>query len=53
MCSDLFAAQRDLQTVGVHRILTSGGEQTSTMGAQTLKRLVLAAGSISIMARRN
>ncbi|MGA3088832.1 MAG: copper homeostasis protein CutC [Terriglobales bacterium] len=44
MASDLFQALDELQKVGVHSILTSGGEQTAAEGVGTLKRLVAAAG---------
>jgi copper homeostasis protein len=51
MSSDLFASLRDLQTMGVHCVLTSGGKQSAAEGAETLKRLVAAAsGGIAIMA---
>jgi copper homeostasis protein len=48
---DLFASLRDLQSTGVHRVLTSGGRQTAAEGAETLERLVAAAsGKIIVMA---
>jgi copper homeostasis protein len=51
MSSDLFASLRDLQTMGVHCVLTSGGKQSASEGAEVLKRLVTASsGSIAIMA---
>lgn len=51
MSSDLLSSLRDLQTAGVHRVLTSGGKQTAVAGAETLNRLVAAAsGGIAIMA---
>src|SRR6266567_7498590 len=51
MSSDLFASLRDLQTIGVHCVLTSGGKQSAAEGADTLKRLVEAASNtIAIMA---
>jgi copper homeostasis protein len=51
MSSDLFASLRDLQTVGVHCVLTSGGEQSAAEGAETLRRLVAASsGTVAIMA---
>jgi copper homeostasis protein len=51
MSLDLFASLRDLQTIGLHCVLTSGGEQTAAEGAETLKRLVAASsGRIAIMA---
>ena len=51
MSSDLFASLRDLQTIGVHCVLTSGGKQSAAEGADTLKRLVEAASdTIAIMA---
>jgi copper homeostasis protein len=51
MSSDLFASLRDLQAIGVHCVLTSGGKETAVEGAETLKQLVAAAcGKIAIMA---
>ena len=51
MSSDLFASLRDLQTIGVHCVLTSGGKESAAEGADTLKRLVEAASdTIAIMA---
>jgi copper homeostasis protein len=51
MSSDLFASLRDLQTTGVHCVLTSGGKESAAEGAEILKRLVEAASnSIAIMA---
>ena len=51
MSSDLFASLRDLQAMGVHCVLTSGGKETAVEGAETLKQLVSAAcGKIAIMA---
>ena len=51
LSSDLLRSLRDLQTTGVHCILTSGGEKTAAEGADTLKQLVEAAdGSLNIMA---
>jgi copper homeostasis protein len=51
MSSDLFASLRDLQTMGVHCVLTSGGQQSAAEGAETLRRLVRASsGSTTIMA---
>jgi copper homeostasis protein len=51
MSSDLFASLCDLQTTGVHCVLTSGGKESAAEGAETLKRLVeSASNSIAIMA---
>ena len=51
MSRDLFRSLTDLQTLGVHCILTSGGEQTALEGVKTLKRLVESAnGGLQIMA---
>lgn len=51
MSFDLFDSLRDLQTMGVHCVLTSGGKRSATEGADVLKRLVAASsGGISIMA---
>lgn len=51
MSRDLFRPLHDLQTTGVHCVLTSGGKQTAAEGAETLKQLVEAAnGRIAIMA---
>jgi copper homeostasis protein len=51
MSCDLFQSLRDLQTAGVHCVLTSGGRQTAAEGTATLRRLVDAAGGkIGIMA---
>jgi copper homeostasis protein len=48
---DLLASLGDLQTAGVHRVLTSGGRQTAAEGAETLAHLVAAAsGKIVVMA---
>jgi copper homeostasis protein len=53
MSRDLLHSLRELQTTGIHGVLTSGGKSTAAAGAQTLKRLVAAAsGSIGIMGRR-
>jgi copper homeostasis protein len=35
MSEDLVQSPHDLQATGVHRILTSAGEQTATEGAET------------------
>jgi copper homeostasis protein len=51
MSADLFASLGDLQRIGVHFVLTSGGKQTAIEGAETLKLLAAAAsGAIAIMA---
>ena len=51
MSQDLFRSLADLQTIGVHCILTSGGEQTALEGVRTLKCLVESAnGQLQIMA---
>jgi copper homeostasis protein len=51
MSSDLFASLRDLQAMGVHCVLTSGGKESAAEGSETLKGLVAAAsGGIAIMA---
>ena len=51
LSSDLFRSLRDLQTTGVHCILTSGGEKTAAEVADTLKQLIkAAAGNLGIMA---
>lgn len=51
MSCDLFASLRDLQSIGVHCVLTSGGKQSAVEGAATLKLLVAASyNSITIMA---
>ena len=51
MSSDLFASLQDLQSIGVARVLSSGGKQTATEGAKNLKALVAAAsGTIAIIA---
>jgi copper homeostasis protein len=51
MSVDLVQALRDLQSTGVHCVLTSGGEQTAMEGAATLQQLVRwANGNLAIMA---
>jgi copper homeostasis protein len=51
MAADLFRALEELCTLGVDRVLTSGGEPTAAQGALAIARLVQAAGSrIAIMA---
>lgn len=51
MSRDLTEALRDLQSIGIARVLTSGGKQTAMEGAATLATLVdAAAGSIAIIA---
>src|ERR1051326_5692576 len=51
MTSDLFRALDDLCTVGIDRVLTSGGEQTALLGQQTIAQLVTKAqGKIAVMA---
>lgn len=51
MSQDLFRSLADLEKIGVHCILTSGGEQTALEGVRTLRRLVEAAnGQLGIMA---
>jgi len=44
MSADLLRSLRALQTTGVHKVLTSGGKQTVLEGAETIARLVDAAG---------
>lgn len=51
MTSDLFRALDDLRTVGVDRVLTSGGELTAPLGQQTIAQLVTKSqGKIAVMA---
>jgi len=51
MSCDLFKSLDELQGIGAHCILTSGGKQTAAEGVETLKRIVQAAnGRIRIMA---
>jgi copper homeostasis protein len=51
MTSDLFRALDDLCTLGIDRVLTSGGEQTAVLGQQTIAQLVTKAqGKIAVMA---
>jgi len=51
MTADLFHALDDLCTLGVDRVLTSGGEQTAVLGQQTIAQLVIKAqGKIAVMA---
>jgi copper homeostasis protein len=51
MSSDLFASLSDLQKIGVHCVLTSGGKQSAGEGVEILKSLVTASsGRIAIMA---
>jgi copper homeostasis protein len=51
MTGDLVQSLGDVQATGVHRILTSGGQQTAAEGAEMLKKLVESAnGSVGIMA---
>ena len=53
MSRDLFRALEDVCAAGAVRILTSGGEQNSLLGADTIAQLVKAAGQrITIMAGR-
>lgn len=53
MSRDLFRALDDVCAAGVDRILTSGGDQNCLLGAETIARLVEAAGQrITIMAGR-
>jgi copper homeostasis protein len=53
MSRDLFRALEDVCASGADRILTSGGEQNCTLGAEALAQLVKAAGQrITIMAGR-
>lgn len=53
MTGDLFRALDDVCTIGADRVLTSGGEQNCLRGAETITRLVEAAGGrITIMAGR-
>jgi copper homeostasis protein len=51
MSSDLFMSLRDLQSIGIPRVLSSGGKQTALEGAKNLRALVTAAsGTIAIIA---
>ena len=50
MSSDLFQALEDLRATAVDTILTSGGKQTASEGAETLRGLIAAADGIGIMA---
>lgn len=43
MTNDLFRALEDVYATGAHRILTSGGEQTSLQGIETIAALVKSA----------
>ncbi len=44
MSADLFRALEDVCSAGADRILTSGGQQTSVLGRETIARLVTLAG---------
>ena len=51
MSSDLFTSLRDLQSIGIPRVLSSGGKQTAIEGARNLKALVAASsGTIAVVA---
>lgn len=51
MSQDLFRSLSDLEQIGVHCVLTSGGEQTALEGVRMLRRLVKEAnGQLAIMA---
>lgn len=51
VCKDPFAALEDLIEIGVDRVLTSGQKGDAVSGAETIKKLVEAAGDrITIMA---
>jgi len=51
MSADLLKALRDLQSTGVHYVLTSGGKQVAIDGMEMIRRLVQSAdGQIRIMA---
>ena len=51
MSADLFTSLRDLQSIGIPHVLSSGGKQTAIEGAKNLKALLAAAsGTISIIA---
>lgn len=51
MTADLLRALEDLCTLGIDRVLTSGGEQTAVLGQPTIAQLVTKAqGKIAIMA---
>jgi copper homeostasis protein len=53
MSPDLFRALEDICDAGADRVLTSGGEQNCTLGAETIAQLVKTAGQrITIMAGR-
>jgi copper homeostasis protein len=50
MTADLFQALEDVCAAGVHRLLTSGGEQTSLQGQATIAQLVRRArGRVIVM----
>jgi len=50
MTADLLRALEDLCSIGVDRVLTSGGEPTSLLGAETIAQLIKKAeGRITIM----
>lgn len=51
MAADLFCALEDLCTLGIERVLTSGGEQTALLGQKKIGELLeKAQGRIAIMA---
>ena len=50
MCENLDQALEDAKKLGIHTILTSGGQASAQAGAEVLARLQRAAGSVVIMA---
>ena len=49
MCCDPLAALRDIESLGCHRILTSGQQATAEEGIPLLRQLVAAARNVIIM----
>lgn len=50
MCENLDQALEDAKKLGIHTILTSGGQASAEAGMETLARLQKAAGPLAIMA---